>query len=210
MSQKIIPKNKLALLQELKKKKLKEIEEAENLMFEVEKESELHKEESEIKFKDLQEKLRKGSFSSDNDEKEVNSDTQNKDELEPEVDDENNLELIVDKEKTVSQNNNLTNPQINSNYNTNDQNNIFNDYISELSVQPTKELYQEITDIYQESKDRGYVSPENFQKINNLTYAMNKKVDDANSGKYTLSEEIKNSISFSEQIKKKMDVMYKP
>ncbi len=208
MPQKIIPKNKLAILKELKKKKLKEIEEAENLIFEAEKESELHKEESEIKFKDLQEKLRKGSFSSDDDEQEVNSDKQNDDETE--VGDENNLELIVDKEKTVSQNNNLTNPQINSDYNTNDQNNIFNDYISELSVQPTKALYQEITDIYQESKDRGYVSPENFQKINNLTYAMNKKVDDANSGKYTLSEEIKSSISFSEQIKKKMNVMYKP
>ena len=207
MPQKIIPKNKLAILQELKKKKLKEIEEAENLIFEVEKESELHKEESEIKFKDLQEKLRKGSFSLDDD-GEVNSDKQNNDETE--VVDENNLELIVDKEKTVSQNNNLTNPQINSDYNTNNQNNIFNDYISELSVQPTKALYQEITDIYQESKDRGYVSPENFQKINNLTYAMNKKVDDANSGKYTLSEEIKSSISFSEQIKKKMNVMYKP
>ena len=178
------------------------------MIFEAEKESELHKEESEIKFKDLQEKLRKGSFSSDDDEQEVNSDKQNDDETE--VGDENNLELIVDKEKTVSQNNNLTNPQINSDYNTNDQNNIFNDYISELSVQPTKALYQEITDIYQESKDRGYVSPENFQKINNLTYAMNKKVDDANSGKYTLSEEIKSSISFSEQIKKKMNVMYKP
>ena len=53
MPQKIIPKNKLAILQELKKKKLKEIKEAENLIFEVEKESELHKEESEIKFKDL-------------------------------------------------------------------------------------------------------------------------------------------------------------
>ena len=208
MPQKIIPKNKLAILKELKKKKLKEIEEAENLIFEAEKESELHKEESEIKFKDLQEKLRKGSFSSDDDEQEVNSDKQNDDETE--VGDENNLELIVDKEKTVSQNNNLTNPQINSDYNTNDQNNIFNDYISELSVQPTKALYQEITDIYQESKDLGYVSPENFQKINNLTYAMNKKVDDANSGKYTLSEEIKSSISFSEQIKKKMNVMYKP
>jgi len=208
MPQKIIPKNKLAILKELKKKKLKEIEEAENLIFEAEKESDVHKEESEIKFKDLQEKLRKGSFSSDDDEQEVNSDKQNDDETE--VGDENNLELIVDKEKTVSQNNNLTNPQINSDYNTNDQNNIFNDYISELSVQPTKALYQEITDIYQESKDRGYVSPENFQKINNLTYAMNKKVDDANSGKYTLSEEIKSSISFSEQIKKKMNVMYKP
>lgn len=64
------------------------------------------------------------------------------------------------------------------------------DYADRLSQEPIGSLYQEIKDIKQTSEESGYVSPEAARRIEYRIAGLGKKLEDIETGRYSLTEEI--------------------
>jgi len=83
------------------------------------------------------------------------------------------------------------------------------EYRIQLSKEPTKQLYNEIRNLYQEIQDKGYVNPDERQKIENMQYAMNKKKEDIEAGAYNASQHISQTLNKSQELADKIKNMYK-
>lgn len=82
-------------------------------------------------------------------------------------------------------------------------------YRIQLSMEPVKQLYSEITSLYQEVQEKGYVNGEERQRIENMQYAMNKKLQDIKSGEYNPSQYVAKTLLKSREIADKIKGMYK-
>ncbi len=82
-------------------------------------------------------------------------------------------------------------------------------YRIQLSKEPTQELYSEMKNLYQGVEQKGYMNSEEKQKIENIQYAMNKKVEDIESGAYNPSQYVANTLDKTQQLAEKMKSMYK-
>jgi hypothetical protein len=83
------------------------------------------------------------------------------------------------------------------------------EYRIQLSKEPTKQLYSEIKNLYQEIQDKGYVNPDERQKIENMQYAMNKKKEDIEAGAYNASQYISQTLNKSQELADKIKNMYR-
>jgi len=83
------------------------------------------------------------------------------------------------------------------------------DYVNELSQKPANELANEMKDIYQTTQDKGYLSPEEHNRVMYLSSAMEQKVSDVQTGSYSLTQEAAQAASMSQQLAHKMSSLYK-
>lgn len=82
-------------------------------------------------------------------------------------------------------------------------------YRIQLSMEPTKELYSEIKSLYQGVEQKGYMNEQEKEKIDNIQYAMNKKVEDIESGAYNPSQYVAATLDKTQQLAEKLKSMYK-
>lgn len=64
------------------------------------------------------------------------------------------------------------------------------EYARRLSQEPIEELYQELRGIRQEAEERGYISPEMERRAEYRIAAMENKLEDIEEGRYSLTEEV--------------------
>ncbi len=81
-------------------------------------------------------------------------------------------------------------------------------YIMELSQVPMQNLYQEIVQVYDTAKESGYISQTQQQRLMQLSSAIEKKVEDADVGDYSMTKEAASAASASQAIAKSLDIMY--
>jgi len=83
------------------------------------------------------------------------------------------------------------------------------EYALQLSRQPMDKIYQEIKDISQAVEDKGYVNREEERRVEYLSSAVEKKVEAADAGAYSFTEQVATAASMSRSIGKKIRGMYK-
>lgn len=82
-------------------------------------------------------------------------------------------------------------------------------YRMQLIKEPAEQLYNEIKNLYEGIENKGYVNPNEQQKIENIQYAMDKKVEDIESGAYNASNYVANTLDKTQEMAHKMKSMYK-
>lgn len=83
------------------------------------------------------------------------------------------------------------------------------EYTLKLSQEPMGDLYREMKDIYRATEEKGYVSPEEGRKIEYLSAATERKLEDIEAGKYSLSEELEEAAVLAKQMGGTLMDMYK-
>jgi len=83
------------------------------------------------------------------------------------------------------------------------------EYAAKLSQEPMEALHREIKDIYQSVEEKGYVSPEQERKIEYLSAATEKKLEDIQSGEYSLTEEVAKAAMLTKSIGSSLIDSYK-
>ena len=83
------------------------------------------------------------------------------------------------------------------------------DYTQQLSHKPMGDIYNEMTQINQAAEDKGYISREEERRVEDLSSAVEQKIEDIESGKYSLTEEVAMAVSVTRQIGSKLRDVYK-
>ena len=81
-------------------------------------------------------------------------------------------------------------------------------YLTNLSQVPMQSLYSQISTIYEEAKDKGYLSSENQRNIQYIGSAIEKKLDDVEAGRYSLGGANAQFASLSQELESKLNNMY--
>ena len=82
-------------------------------------------------------------------------------------------------------------------------------YLQDLAQQPVKNIYTEMNDIKQVVEDKGYINREEEQKVTYLSSAVEMKMNDIKSGKYSFTEEVGLIASVTKQIGAKLRNLYR-
>jgi len=82
------------------------------------------------------------------------------------------------------------------------------EYATKLSQEPMENLYQEMKDIYQAVEEKGYISREEERKIGYLGAATERKLEDIEAGKYSLTEEAAEAALLTKRIGANLRDMY--
>ena len=82
------------------------------------------------------------------------------------------------------------------------------EYAQYLSQQPMGDIYNEIKDINHTVEEKGYISAEEERKVGYLASAVEKKVEDAEAGKYSFNEDVAMAASLTRRIGSKLRGMY--
>ena len=83
------------------------------------------------------------------------------------------------------------------------------EYTFRLSQQPMANLYLEIREINQNVGDKGYITAEESRKIEYLSAATEKKLEDIEAGKYSLTEQVAEAALLTRSIGESLKNMYK-
>lgn len=81
-------------------------------------------------------------------------------------------------------------------------------YALHLSHEPIKELKKEMTNIYKMVEDKGYMNEKEQRKVQYLTSAVEKKLEDVEVGKYSLTEEVARAASLTQQLGASLSIAY--
>lgn len=81
-------------------------------------------------------------------------------------------------------------------------------YTQHLSQQPMNDIYHEIKDIHKTVEEKGYISKEEERKVEYLASAVEKKVEDAESGKYSFTEDVAKAANLTRAIGAKLRGLY--
>lgn len=82
-------------------------------------------------------------------------------------------------------------------------------YGIELSKAPTEDIYGKVKDIYQSVQGKGYVSPQQRDELESISYALQRKEEDIHEGKYKgISSEVSNMLVITQDIAAKMKSLY--
>lgn len=84
-----------------------------------------------------------------------------------------------------------------------------NEYTTKLSQEPMENIYQEVRDIYQAVNEKGYVSPEEERRIGHLSAATERKLEDIEAGKYSLTEEVAREALLTRRMGEKLKDIYR-
>ncbi len=63
------------------------------------------------------------------------------------------------------------------------------DYVNRMSQRPIGDLYQEMSGLRKDAEERGYVTPEHMRRVGYLNEAAQQKMDDIRVGRYQSGEE---------------------
>ena len=75
-------------------------------------------------------------------------------------------------------------------------------YLNQLSQKPAEDLYDRIKGIYQQVKETGEMTPDQIGDLNNIDYAMRRKMQDIEAGKYTeITKETAREMILTEKMK---------
>ncbi len=83
------------------------------------------------------------------------------------------------------------------------------EYAAQLSHRPMQEIYKEIKDIYKMVEEKGYVSPVEERKIEYLSSAVERKLEDEAAGSYSFTEEAARAASITKQLSGSLMGMYR-
>ncbi|MBD3355300.1 hypothetical protein GF361_04930 [Candidatus Woesearchaeota archaeon] len=83
------------------------------------------------------------------------------------------------------------------------------EYLQELSKKPTETLYNETKNIYSNFKDKGYISPEEQEKLNDIEYANKSTFQAIQTGEYPEGQITKDVAREMVLIEKMKHAMYK-
>ena len=76
------------------------------------------------------------------------------------------------------------------------------EYVVQLSMAPTEQLYNKAKEIYSQFKEQGYLTSEQQKEFSNIEDANKQKMDDIQSGKYTeASKEVAQEMILIEKMK---------
>lgn len=82
------------------------------------------------------------------------------------------------------------------------------EYTLHLSQRPMHDLYSEMTKINQAVEDKGYVNAEEQRRVQYLSSAVERKLDDIESGKYSFNEDVALAASLVQQMGAKLRDVY--
>jgi hypothetical protein len=82
------------------------------------------------------------------------------------------------------------------------------EYAIKLSQEPMENIQQEITNIYQAVEEKGYISQEEERRVEYLSAATERKLEDIEAGKYSLTEEVAEAALLTKRMGKKLREMY--
>jgi len=82
------------------------------------------------------------------------------------------------------------------------------EYAQHLSQQPMGNIFEEIKDIYHAVEEKGYISKDEERKVEYLASAVERKVEDVETGKYSFTESVAMAASMSRSIGSKLRGMY--
>ena len=83
------------------------------------------------------------------------------------------------------------------------------DYAAALSQEPIQNIYQELKEINQAVGEKGYISATEGRKIEYLSAATEKKLEDIEAGNYSLTEELENMAMLTKQIGSSLQSSYR-
>ncbi len=83
------------------------------------------------------------------------------------------------------------------------------DYITSLSQQPAAQLYQQMSGLYQSVEAKGYMNQEEQRRVQYISSAMEKKLEDVDAGRYSLTQEAARATSLTQQMSEVVRGMYK-
>ena len=83
------------------------------------------------------------------------------------------------------------------------------DYITSLSLQPAAQLYQQMSTLYQAVETKGYMNQEEQRRVQYIASAMEKKLEDVDAGRYSLTQEAARATSLTQQMSEVVRGMYK-
>ena len=83
------------------------------------------------------------------------------------------------------------------------------DYAAALSQEPIQSIYQELKEINQSVGEKGYISATEGRKIEYLSAATEKKLEDIEAGNYSLTEELENMAMLTKQIGSSLQSSYR-
>lgn len=82
------------------------------------------------------------------------------------------------------------------------------EYTLHLSQRPIRDLYSEMTKINQAVEDKGYVNAEEQRRVQYLSSAVERKLDDIETGKYSFNEDVALAASLVQQMGAKLRDVY--
>jgi len=82
------------------------------------------------------------------------------------------------------------------------------EYTQQLSQRPMQDLYQEMTNLHKEVTQKGYISQEEEKRVEYLSSAVEKKVEDFEEGVYTFSGRAALAANLTRQVGAKLRNMY--
>ncbi|MBI2668762.1 hypothetical protein HYX14_02885 [Candidatus Woesearchaeota archaeon] len=82
-------------------------------------------------------------------------------------------------------------------------------YAIQLSKSPIQALYQEMREIRETAVDKGYLNAEEQRKVTYLSSAVERKLEDVEAGRYSLTEEVARTALLTAQIGSDLRSMYK-
>ncbi len=82
------------------------------------------------------------------------------------------------------------------------------EYTLKLSQRPIRDLYAEMTQISKEVEDKGYVNAEEQRRVQYLSSAVERKLDDIETGKYSFSADVAAAASLVQQMGLKLRENY--
>ena len=194
------PQERIKRLKEMEEKKKKEIEEAQKLIKDSEKElNEIKRIEEKIpipqvakvnlKNATLEEKEFLKAHSGMKEENASEKEDKNKSDTKiKKISKEVELEQLLGGNREVSSAMNMQNTQ----------------YALGPSQIPMKDIYREMKNIYLEVGEKGYLNREEETRIRYLSSAVEKKLEDVEAGKYSLSEDVATAASLTQQISSRL------
>ncbi len=81
-------------------------------------------------------------------------------------------------------------------------------YVAQLSQQPMRNLYQEMTAVYDAVGEKGYMNSEEQKRVQYLASAVEKKIEDIEAGRYEVSSQVAQEALLTRQIGQNMGGMY--
>ncbi len=86
---------------------------------------------------------------------------------------------------------------------------INSDYAQHLAQEPMVKIYHEMTSLYELAGEKGYLNPDEQRRVQYLASAVEKKVQDVEEHRYTMTEEAAAVAGITRQIGSKLQSLYK-
>ncbi len=83
------------------------------------------------------------------------------------------------------------------------------DYAQHLAQEPMVKIYHEMTSLYELAGEKGYLNPDEQRRVQYLASAVEKKVQDVEEHRYTMTEEAAAVAGITRQIGSKLQSLYK-